>query len=78
MNKYQNSDVAKFLQLIRDVFSRATGNQPIDFPEYLPLRDFGEVQLKESVTLLHALKDLHPGEGVYSKSPERMENYNQA
>ena len=66
------------MQLLRSAFSQASGVTPIAFPEPLPLQDYGEVYLDESVSLLDAIPDLLPSGGVYSKSPERMENYNQS
>ena len=66
------------MQLIRDLFAKASGVKPIDFPKPLPLQGYGRVNLPDSVPLLDALPQLYPGDGIISEKPERMENYDQA
>lgn len=66
------------LQLIQELFSKASGQSPIDFPEPLPIKAYGKVALDQSVPLLAATAALYPGDGIVSDKPERMENYDQA
>lgn len=66
------------MQAIRKVFVNASGRVPIDLPEPIPVKDYGIVELTETVNLLDALQDLYPGSGIYSDNPERRENYNQS
>lgn len=66
------------LQLIRDLFIEMSGQDPIEFPEPLPIKAYGSVRLNDFVPLLDALPQLYPGEGIASAAPERMENYDQA
>ena len=65
------------MQLIRDLFTKTSGKQPIDFPKPLPILDYGRVPLTEAISLVEALPQLFPGGGIKSEYPERMENYNQ-
>ena len=48
------------VQAIRKVFVNASGRVPIDFPEPIPLKDYGIVELAESINLLDSLQDLYP------------------
>ena len=66
------------MQLIRDLFTKMSGKAPIDFPKPLPLVDYGKVSLVDSISLMNALPELYPGDGIVSEKPERMENYDQA
>ena len=66
------------LQLIRDLFAKTSGRQPITFPRPLPLLGYGKVRLDKAVPLLKALEDLYPGDGIVSELPQRMEQYDQA
>ena len=66
------------LQLIRDLFTKMSGKAPIDFPKPLPLIGYGKVSLGDSISLMDALPELYPGDGIVSEKPERMENYDQA
>jgi hypothetical protein len=66
------------MQLIRDLFRKASGVEPIDFPEPLPISAYGRVSLQDSLSLLKALPQLYSGDGIISEKPQRMENYDQS
>lgn len=66
------------MQLIRDLFHKASGKEPIEFPKPIPLLDYGKVSLDASISLLDALAEVYPGDGIPAEQPSRMENYDQA
>lgn len=50
----------------------------MDFPKPLPILSYGKVSLDKALSMRDALAQLHPGDGIVSDVPQRMENYNQA
>ena len=65
------------LQMLRAAISRHTGQKEAPWPKDLPTASYGTVELNRSVGLIEAVARLFPGEGIASKQPKNMEDYDQ-
>ena len=64
-------------QLIQSVISNHTGNPLPEVPAPLPAAAYGAVTFNESGSLLAALPQLYPGDGIPAFKPASMESYGQ-
>lgn len=66
-----------FMQMIRNALKKHMGSELPKSPPPPTIKAYGQVDLKQSVSLLEALPQLWPGEGIISRRPLPMEEYGQ-
>ncbi|KAK9809058.1 hypothetical protein WJX72_008691 [[Myrmecia] bisecta] len=64
-------------QILRDVIKKHTGVEPPAPLPPPPVHAYGKVDLSEAVSLLEALPQLYPGDGIITDKPDIMEEYGQ-
>jgi beta-galactosidase len=63
--------------MLRAAISEHTGQNEAPWPANLPTASYGAVSLDRSVSVMDAVASLFPGEGIVSKQPKIMEEYDQ-
>lgn len=63
--------------MLQEAIATHLGKKPAKWPPPLPTADFGRVALDEQASLLEAVPRLFPGDGIFSKQPLNMEEYDQ-
>ena len=65
------------MQLVRETIVKLTGTEPPPLPPAPRVTSYGEVAMESIAPLFAHLGELYPGDGIYSRLPEIMEEYGQ-